>query len=106
MEKDIINAFEKCFCEENESCPGCYQGGPGFGFQCRKNLCMDVLTILKNRQDVVRCKDCKYSTYYYERFGNNYVCKKNMDNNGKIPSHDLKGHNGWWFCADGERENE
>ena len=28
---------------------------------------------------VVTCEDCKYSTCYYRRFDNQYVCLKNMD---------------------------
>ena len=45
--KTIIDAFERCFCGDNKGCPGCYKGGPGFGFECRKSLCMDVLVLLK-----------------------------------------------------------
>ena len=49
-QKTIINAFERCFCEQHDSCPGCYQGGPGFGIACRNALCMDVLDLLKAQE--------------------------------------------------------
>ena len=44
---EVTDAFERCFCQENEHCPGCYQDGPGFGYECRRQLCLEVLAILK-----------------------------------------------------------
>ena len=68
------------------------------------SLISNAVNYLESQPEVVLCKDCKYATYYHERFSDNYVCKKNMDKDGKIPKHDLKGHNGWWFCADGVKK--
>ena len=48
----VIDAFERCFCEKHEHCPGCYQNGPGFGVACRDALCMDVLALLKEQDSV------------------------------------------------------
>ena len=59
-----------------------------------------------SKDDVVYCKDCKHSCYYCQRFSNQYVCTKNADKYGRIPEHDLKGHHGYWFCADGERKDD
>ncbi|MBR2999377.1 MAG: hypothetical protein IKF39_00125 [Oscillospiraceae bacterium] len=52
-QKTIINAFERCFCEQHDRCPGCYQRGPGFGIACRNALCMDVLDLLKAQEAVL-----------------------------------------------------
>ena len=56
----VIGAFNRCFCTENVTCPGCYLNGPGFGYECRRALCRDVLELLKEQESVVRCKDCKH----------------------------------------------
>ena len=47
----VIDAFERCFCSDAEGCPGCYQDGPGFGYECRKSLCQDVLLLIKKLQN-------------------------------------------------------
>jgi len=49
----IIDAFVRCMCHENEGCPGCYQNGPGFGFECRKALCKDVAMVLRSQQSEI-----------------------------------------------------
>ena len=75
----------------------------------RKDFIEDTIALLKEQQDlvaVVRCKDCKYSMHFYDRFNNDYVCKKNMDKSGKIPGQDLKGHGMDWYCADGKRKTD
>lgn len=56
-------------------------------------------------QELIRCKDCKYSSYHRNRFDNQYVCTRNTDKWGKVPECDLKGHRANWFCADGERKS-
>lgn len=61
----IIDAFERCFCEENEHCPGCYQGGPGFGIECRNALCRDVHALLKEQEKEIS----KISIAYLELVG-------------------------------------
>ncbi len=46
----VIQAFRRCFCEDAAACPGCYKEGPGFGYECRKSLCRDVLDLLKEQE--------------------------------------------------------
>lgn len=100
----VIGAFERCFCEEHEHCPGCYQDGPGFGIACRNALCLDVLKVLKEQKAEieelncfingfskeaivpVRCKDCKH------------ILPK-----GFCHKHSRKVTDDW-FCADGEHK--
>ena len=50
----IIDAFERCFCSDVDKCPGCYQNGPGFGIECRRSLCRDVLRLLKGDNNAER----------------------------------------------------
>ena len=50
----------------------------------------------------VSCGDCRLSTFYYKRFDNQYVCRKNMDKYGRIPEQDLKGHSADFSCGSGE----
>ena len=71
-----------------------------------QNDCENCAIAIEDRQPVVRCRECRYSIHYYGRFNNQYVCKRRMDAFGKIPEADLKGHNGNWFCADGEMRSE
>lgn len=52
----VINAFERCFCGQTEKCPGCYQGGPGFGFACRQALCDDTLSVIREMQEEIRIR--------------------------------------------------
>ena len=93
--KQIIKAFEQCLVHGPGKCEDCYQDGPGFGIACWKNVCSDVLALLKE-QEIVRCKDCKHrSEETYTRSWDNkelYVCQ----------IHDVAGAPDW-FCADGER---
>lgn len=44
---EIITAFEKCFIKcDKFKCITCYQDGPGFGYECRQQLCRDVFNLL------------------------------------------------------------
>ena len=51
----------------------------------------------------ITCGNCKKATFYYQRFDNQYVCKKNADKDGRISEQDLKGHRANYFCADAVR---
>lgn len=51
------------------------------------NLCEKIMKLLKEQQEVVRCKDCKYYDYF----------------NGCMSWHDVNSNNDNWYCADGER---
>ena len=57
-EDTVIDAFERCFCSDTKECPGCYQDGPGLGYECRNKLCKDVLAILK-RYNMESCMNNK-----------------------------------------------
>lgn len=46
----VIPAFVECLCKSHGYCAECYQQGPGFGFVCRNNVCLEVLEILKEQQ--------------------------------------------------------
>ena len=57
----------------------------------------DAIALLKEKDAVVRCKDCKHRSYeMYDYYGNPnnkvYVCQ--IHDLAKKPD---------WFCADGER---
>lgn len=46
--EQIMEAFEECLCKSHKYCDKCYQQGPGLGFVCRNNVCLDVYYILKD----------------------------------------------------------
>ena len=46
----VIPAFVECLCKSHKYCSECYQQGPGLGFVCRNNVCLEVLEILKEQQ--------------------------------------------------------
>ena len=48
--EQIMEAFEECLCKSHKYCDKCYQQGPGLGFVCRNNVCLDVYYILKDLQ--------------------------------------------------------
>lgn len=52
-----------------------------------------VLTMLKEQEEVVRCKDCKHVKIY-----ENCVKCENAGNPGMFATY----HKNDWFCADGE----
>lgn len=81
----------------------------------RKNIVNDALTLLKEqgdeitalsialamyeKQDIVRCRDCKYIEHLWWLDDANgfecYVCRKHSFTGRRTPD---------WFCADGERQ--
>ena len=73
-------------------------------YQANRGTVKMAIELLEHQPQVVYCKGCKYKSHHYDRFDNQYVCRKNMDKWGKIPEQDLKGHAAFWFCADGEKE--
>lgn len=48
--EQIIKAFEQCLVHGPGKCEDCYQDGPGFGIACWKNVCSDVLELLKEQE--------------------------------------------------------
>ncbi len=60
---------------------------------CFEDLMEDILALLKEQTEIIRCKDCKHSCDYTDIFPDHaYKCIKNGGY-----------HNDSWFCADGER---
>lgn len=58
-----------------------------------------VLALLKEKEAVVRCKDCKYA--YLTDDGECKYCEIEKDDNGSL----IELYRSWdWFCADGERK--
>ncbi len=46
----IVKTFEECLCKGHDFCSKCYQEGPGLGFVCRNNVCLEVLNLLKEQE--------------------------------------------------------
>ena len=95
--ENVINDFESCIkiggwnhcksCEHSES--------SDLRLVC-KQMAEEVLALLKEQTEIVRCKDCKHRNKEIVPDGawEGYVfCKK-----------DCAGRKKEWFCADGERE--
>ena len=57
------------------------------------------LSMLKEQEAVVRCKDCKYA--YLTDDGECKYCEMEKDDNDSL----VERYRSWdWFCADGERK--
>ena len=56
-----------------------------------RQLCRDVLELLKEQPEIIRCKDCRHG----EKCNSVYLC-------GKSRSFGI-AHDPSWFCADGKR---
>lgn len=101
-EKVIKGLHQHCECSLFDRCGECpYYEFSDEQFSCRDRLLEDVLFLLKEQPQIVRCKDCKHggcrTTYTDGRLAK-VVCKK----------HGTKRNEIWmdadWFCADGERK--
>ena len=60
-------------------------------------VCNFVLSLLKEQDAVVRCKDCIY--------GDDFDCPAPLPT-GYLCQKGHGSHMGDWYCADGEREEE
>ena len=56
------------------------------------SIVIDALELLKEKEDVVRCKDCKYGEHMCQPWSD-IICNQNRATH--IPE---------WFCADAERK--
>lgn len=94
--QEIIKAIETCY-EVGHGCTEC----PLFSKdECNNKLIHDVLALLKEQPEVVRCNDCKYCTIAADKkwrqdFGKSIYECDHMHLNSVEP---------YWFCADGKRK--
>ena len=87
--KKIIKGLSQ-HCEESmfDRCGECpYYEVEDKPFNCRDAILMDVLTLLKEQPEIVRCKNCKFWLDTIKC----PLCSEGMLTDGN------------WFCADGER---
>ena len=73
----------------------------GFTTLMSKGFFKDVLSLIKDQPEVIRCKDCKYGDQTISTLGKDMVnCKYHS---GRF---DYKPHEPDWFCADGKKRTE
>ena len=88
-------------CEEYNKCPEC----PYVKFgKCKVLLMRDAKELLKEQQQIVRCKDCKWWDKKDESpYGYCHACKHGYSSpNWEIGIY--RTYKGDWFCAEGERK--
>ena len=84
----VIKSIEDCVFQKID-CVDCLYDGCVFEHgNCKRDLLADALELLKEKPQIVRCKDCRFSE---QGFGNAVWCKRY-----KLASYEK------WFCADGE----
>lgn len=90
--KQVIYDIERCICRVPDACRDCSKYDPGdCNLNCMKELLKDAMDALKEKPEIVRCKDCKYGAYVAQVGTLPLVTCGGVD-------HELN-----WFCADGER---
>lgn len=94
----IIKYFEICRVKNDCSADCPYWDNFSSARACTKELAKDVLTLLKEQEGVVRCKDCKYLIDHYGFMDDGY-CRK-MREEYYVKFKPDKN----WYCADGKRE--
>lgn len=96
MEK-AINGLRCCANIDGANCENC----PYYisDSDCSAQMSMDALELLKDRPEIVRCKDCKYATMTNDGNVCKY-CEMDIDDFGdqRYVCHDAD-----WYCANGER---
>ena len=70
----------------------------GFTTVMTKGFFKDVITLLKNQPEIVRCKDCIY------RGSNKCIVQKYLDEHPKTIW--FLSMQNEWFCADGRRKDD
>ena len=101
-----FDKFRNCITEPR--CHDC-EGIPGVcekehqSVSVPKALALDVLKLLKEQPEIIRCKDCKYGSLYCTED----VCGETLIECNRPDLGDVIELHGWkWFCADGERKGE
>lgn len=98
-----FDKFRNCITEPR--CRDC-EGIPGVceeehqSVSIPKALALDVLELLKEQPEIIRCKDCKYGSLYCTED----VCGETLIECNRSDLGDVIEIHGWkWFCADGKR---
>ena len=58
--RQVMYDIERCICHVPDACRDCSHYGHGEVVLCMEELLNDVLTLLKEQPEIVRCKDCTY----------------------------------------------
>lgn len=87
--KKIIEAVE--YCLTNGKCTEC-KFSKGRMFATCRYLMEDIFELLKEQQQIIRCKDCKH------RDPEDHKCDCGHDIQWQLPRSDN------WFCADGKHK--
>lgn len=87
--KKIIEAVE--YCLTNGKCTEC-KFSKGRMFATCRYLMEDIFELLKEQQQIVRCKDCKHCD------PEDHKCDCGHDIQWQLPRSDN------WFCADGKQK--
>lgn len=97
-EKVVKGLYQHCEGSMFDRCGECpYYAVDEDGFFCRDEMLNEALALLKEQDEIVRCKDCKHRT---RRICNNiefWECNHIRYELAKC------GVTDDWFCADGER---
>ena len=66
--RQVMYDIERCISHVPDACRDCSHYTGTVGFECMENLMSDALTLLKEQELVVRCKDCKHRRFHpYEK---------------------------------------
>lgn len=86
----------QCIINGNVRCESCGYAIDKHGhYSCQQNCASDAISLLKEQETVVRCKDCIYADDFDcpAPLPTGYLCQKGHGS-----------HLGHWFCADGKRK--
>jgi hypothetical protein len=88
--ENVIKGFELCHTP-GMNCKYCPYNSLPDNENCNDTLVRDVLALLKEQPEIVRCKDCEL----HEMRGEMLLCKA-----------EDKPHTYDWFCAGGRKKDD
>ena len=91
----------RCISHVPDACRDCAYDAVHPCNECVEMMLKDVLSLLKERKEVILCKDCKYG---WETGDCNIPLNGQIQCSIHEDGYDL--HNPDWFCADGVKRNE
>lgn len=94
----VFDVFRNCLTDSCEKCQyACKRicTCKSQSVSIPKVLALDVLEMLNDSLNIVHCKDCKFANEVHEFILTEYQCHRN----GIV-------HQEYFYCADGEREEE